>query len=142
MFNQFCFSRILARKSPEPLVLIARRVRKLPTPGALDDCFDIFEQRLPAERVPRSFGGSNQSGRIACTPRSFYCRNRMPGDFAACVDYFTNGSAAPCTKVVKPTPVRRKRQNMGRRQILNVDIISDACSVRRRKICSVYLGVR
>jgi hypothetical protein len=65
-----------------------------------------------------------------------------PGDFAAGRDYFANTGAASRAEVIEGAVGCAKRQDVCPRQIHNVDVVANTCSVGCLVISAVNFDIR
>src|SRR5215216_6345566 len=106
----------------------------MPAPCAGDDLAQVIVFRLPAKFAFYFFGGCNETCRIAGTPRQFVDWDGMSCDLAGSLDHFTDRVAVPAAQVVDQRIAFAKsiqREQVRGDQVRNMDVVTDAGSVRR-----------
>src|SRR5579871_6576168 len=101
----------------------------MPAPSRLDNRFDVHVLRLPLERGLGQRGIGHQFWRIARAARADGQRNRMACNAAASVDDLSYTVAMPGPQVefeALPTLKQFQCFDMGRGEIVDVDIVADA----------------
>src|SRR4029077_16770628 len=102
-----------------------------PFPGALDNCVEGLELRLPPKFLLDPFRVSNEPGRVA---RSAWFFNRLDfssSDFAARFEHFSSARTAARAEVVTAADGFAESQNMSVGEIEDVNVIANTGSIWR-----------
>src|SRR5438876_564183 len=113
----------------------------MPFPSALDNGVKRLELRSPAKLVLNLFRGSDKSRWVAGSAWLFNRIDLSPGDFAAGRNHLPNTGAASCAEVVESAGSCAKRQNVRAREIDNMNVVADTCSVGRLVISAVNFNI-
>src|SRR5580704_16614067 len=104
----------------------------MPRPCALDDVVEPGIFRLPSELLTDLLRTGDKHRWIAGAPWALFDRNRMTGNPACRVNDLPNAETDAIADVVdKLVPVfqRLEGEQVGARQILDVDVVADAGTV-------------
>src|SRR5262245_53973188 len=119
------------------LVSIAARMTAMPTPRGGNNGTEVLVFWLPSQFLHRAVGRRHQCRRIARTPRSFDYSHGPPRYFFTSPDHLAHAVAAADAEVVLhplPGSQLQERQQVSFRQVIDVDIVTNAGAVRRRII--------
>jgi len=108
----------------------------MPVPRRLDHIFKIFKSRLPPQFLSNFSSVGNQNRRISRPGIAFNSWNLMPGNPAGRFDYLPDGISPAVSEIINTAVLARQKciqcQQMGLRQIADVDVVADAGAVGRR----------
>src|SRR5688572_28211631 len=103
----------------------------MPFPGGADNLFELRIFWFPAEFIPCFVGSGDQFWWITRATRLFDYRDFPLADAFTRRDYFSHRVTIAVAKIVEALFAGDHRENVGLRQINNVDVIANAGSVGR-----------
>ena len=104
----------------------------MPTPCGLHYLFQARKLRLPAKLSDRFLSGGYQARRIARTPGFLNGLDAHASNVLAHFDDFAHRIAVAVAQVKKALFAWRQGQDMSLRQVSDMDVVANACAVRRR----------
>src|ERR1019366_8119581 len=134
--------RFIATLSAELSIAVAGRMFLVPSPGGLDDVFQRWILRLPAEFGERLVRGGHELRRVTGTTRLFNRRDFLARDLLAHLNDFLHRIAVAVAEIEETALSGLQAENVRLRQILDVNIITDAGAVGRGVIRAVNLHLR
>jgi hypothetical protein len=123
---------------------VPMRMRLSPLPCIANHRSEVGLGGNPAQFVPNLLAGSNQDGWISSTAGSFNSSDGPPGDFACRLNHIAYREAHTVSKVIDAVlsgtdTVQRKQ--VGTRQVLDVNIVTDRRSIGCGIVRSVDLNL-
>src|SRR5271170_2999724 len=113
----------------------------VPAPGVGDDLFESRISRLPAQFAHCFFGRGHQFGSVPGSPWFFDGWYGPSDNLFTSINHLSHGIAVPIAEVVEALPARLQGENVGLRQINDMNVIANAGAVGRRIIDPKNLAV-